>query len=134
MTDHADAFEEVYRIEQRIRLLEADLEEAKAERDQIVDGIVAEDGPGAACLIHGGATLAYLNAGRRAVDKQAVGRVQEALPPNLRPHLVETMKWPTAKDIDSVAALLRAQGVDPEDLFQRATPKAQFREAEKEDA
>lgn len=134
MTEHIEAFEEVYRIEQRIRLLEADIAEAKAERDQIVDGIVSEDGPGAACLIHGGSTLAYLNAGRRAVDKQAVGKHQEALPPNLRPRLVEQMKWPTAKDIDDVAALLRAQGVDPEDLFQRATPKPQFREADKEDA
>ena len=129
-----DAFEEIYRLEQRIRLLEAEADEVRAERDVLVEGIVAEDGPGAACLIHGGSTLAYLNAGRRAVDKKAVGKVQEALPPPLRPRLVEQLKFPTASEIDKAEKLLRASGIDPESLFVRAVPKPQFREADKEAA
>ena len=130
--DNEERFLRIYDLKQQVRLRKNEIEEIEREIESLSIDILEDGGPGAAALIHDGKTVAYLGNPRRTVDKIEIEARVEELPAQLRPRIVESVKYPTVSDLDKAEKLLRAAGITLGDLVSTGKPRAEFRAAEED--
>ena len=130
--DNEERFLRIYDLRQQVRLRKNEIEEIEREIESLSIDILEDGGPGAAALIHDGKTIAYLGNPRRTVDKIEIEARVEELPAQVRPRIVESVKYPTVADLDKAEKVLRAAGITLGDLVTTGKPRAEFRAAEEE--
>ena len=130
--DNEERVLRVYDLRQQVRILKHEIEEIEREIESLSIDILEDGGPGAAALIHDGKTIAYLGNPRRTVDKIEIEARVEELPAQVRPRIVESVKYPTVADLDKAEKVLRAAGITLGDLVTTGKPRAEFRAAEEE--
>lgn len=130
--DNEERFLRIYDLKQQVRLRKNEIEEIEREIESLSIDILEDGGPGAAALIHDGKTIAYLGNPRRTVDKIEIEARVEELPAQVRPRIVESVKYPTVADLDKAEKVLRAAGITLGDLVTTGKPRAEFRAAEED--
>ena len=130
--DTEERFLRIYDLRQQVRLRKNEIEEIEREIESLSIDILEDGGPGAAALIHDGKTVAYLGNPRRTVDKIEIEARVEELPAQVRPRIVESVKYPTVADLEKAERVLRAAGIRLGDLVATGKPRAEFRAAEEE--
>jgi len=98
--DEAHLANLLFDLDEAIRKAERDLGKLKRDRETLEQELAEQVGVGGVVFIHDGSTMVIVGRGTRAVDKEAVERLKDVLPPALQPRKVVTVKYPTVSEVE----------------------------------
>lgn len=107
----------LFDLDEDIRKADRDLTKMKQQRETLEQELANVVGVGGVVFIHDGSTMVIVARGTRAIDKSAVDRMKDELPPALQPRKVVQVKYPSVADVEKAdpeiaSALIKLKSED----------------------